>query len=211
MSAFGYARVSTDEQSTAAQIEALEKAGCERVYKEYASGGRWDRPELQHILRHIQKGDVLVVWKLDRLTRSLSDLLRILKPLEKAGAGFRSLTEAIDTITPVGRMLTQVLGSFAEFERAILKERTKLGLARARAEGRIGGNRAKLTPKQQSEALKILAGGDRTQSEVAEIFLVHRSTISRLASEARVLSKVAHFHGNKPAQQCAQPSISCAQ
>lgn len=184
----GYARVSTEEQHPNGQIEALEKAGCDQVHKEYASGGRWDRPKLQHILQHIKQGDVLMVWKLDRLTRSLSDLLRILKALEDAGAGFRSLTESIDTTTPVGRMLMQVLGSFAEFERAILKERTKLGLARARAEGRIGGNRAKLTPKQQSEALKILANGDRTQSEVAEIFQVHRSTISRLASEARVLA-----------------------
>jgi len=207
----GYARVSTDEQSTAAQIEALEKAGCDPVYKEYASGGRWDRPKLQHILSHIQKGDVLVVWKLDRLTRSLSDLLRIMTSLEKAGAGFRSLTEAIDTTTPVGRMLAHVLGSFAEFERAILKERTKLGLARARAEGRIGGNRAKLTPFQQAEARKILAVGDRTQSEVAEIFQVHRSTISRLASEARVLSKVTHFHGNRPLQQFREPDVQCAQ
>jgi len=108
--------------------------------------------------------------------------------LEKADAGFRSLTEAIDTTTPVGRMLAHVLGSFAEFERAILRERTKLGLARARAEGRIGGNRVKLTPFQQAEAKKILAVGDRTQSEVAELFQVHRSTISRLISEGRVLA-----------------------
>jgi DNA invertase Pin-like site-specific DNA recombinase len=184
----GYARVSTDEQSTAAQIEALKKSGCEQVYTESASGGRWDRPELQRLLRRIQKGDTLVVWKLDRLTRSLSDLLRILKTIEEIGAGFRSLTEAIDTLTPVGRMLMQVLGSFAEFERAILRERTKLGLARARSLGRIGGNRAKLTPFQQAEARKILAVGDRTQSEVANIFQVHRSTISRLASEVRVLA-----------------------
>src|SRR4030081_383773 len=207
----GYARVSTEEQSTAAQIEALEKAGCDPVYKEYASGGRWDRPELQHILRHIKKGDVLVVWKLDRLTRSLADLLRILKTLEEAGAGFRSLTETIDTTTPVGRMLMQVLGSFAEFERSMLKERTKLGLARARAEGRIGGNRAKLTPKQQIEALKILASGDRTQSEVAEIFQVHRSTISRLASESRLLSNVTPSHGNKPLQHFREPDVKCSQ
>jgi DNA invertase Pin-like site-specific DNA recombinase len=192
----GYARVSTDEQSTAAQIEALKKAGCQQVYTESASGGRWDRPELQRLLRRIKKGDTLVVWKLDRLTRSLSDLLRILKTLEEAGGGFRSLTEAIDTLTPVGRMLMQVLGSFAEFERAILKERTKLGLARARSLGRIGGNRAKLTPFQQAEARKILAIGDRTQSEVAEIFQVHRSTISRLASEARVLATATGWCNN---------------
>jgi len=185
----GYARVSSEEQHPNGQIEALEKAGCDQVRKEYASGGRWDRPELHNILEHIQKGDVLVVWKLDRLSRSLIDLLRILKMLDDAGAGFRSLTESIDTTTPAGRMLAQMLGSFVEFEREMLRERTKLGLARARAEGRVGGNRTKLTPKQQIEALKILASGDRSQSEVAEIFRVHRSTISRLASEARVLAR----------------------
>lgn len=186
----GYARVSTEEQDPNGQVKELERI-CDRVHKEYASGGRWDRPELQHILRHIKKGDVLVVWKLDRLTRSLSDLLHILKTLEDVGAGFRSLTESVDTTTPVGLMLLQVLGTFAQFERSMLKERTKLGLARARAEGRVGGNRTKLTPKQQIEALKILASGDRSQSEVAEIFQVHRSTISRLASEARVLARKA--------------------
>lgn len=185
----GYARVSTEEQDPNGQIKELEKAGCDQIRKEYASGGRWDRPELQHILRHIKKGDVLVVWKLDRLTRSLSDLLRILKTLEENGAGFRSLTESIDTNTPVGRMLMQILGSFSEFERAMLKERTKLGLARARAEGRVGGKRAKLNPKQQIKAREMLASGEQTQAEIAELFGVHRSTISRLASEIRVLER----------------------
>ena len=97
------------------------------------------------ILRCIEAGDVLVVWKLDRLTRCLSDLLQILKRLDEVGAGFRSLTEAIDTTTAVGKMLTQVLGSFAQFEREMIRERTNLGLARARAEGRIGGGRHSLS------------------------------------------------------------------
>jgi DNA invertase Pin-like site-specific DNA recombinase len=181
----GYARVSTDEQSTAAQIEQLEKAGCERIYRENMSGGRWDRPELQDALKHLRKGDVLVVWKLDRLSRSLSDLLAILKKLDEAGAGFRSLTEAIDTTTPVGRMLMQVLGSFAEFERAMLKERVKLGLARARANGRIGGGRYKLSADQQAEALRMLRVDEKTQGQVARLFNVDRSTISRMMSEVR--------------------------
>src|SRR5438105_11076660 len=94
---FGYARVSTNEQDTAAQVAALKTAGCERIYREKASGGRWDRPELHRLLDHLRKGDVLVVWKLDRLSRSLRDVLRIMEKLGEAKAGFRSLTEAIDT------------------------------------------------------------------------------------------------------------------
>ena len=139
-------------------------------------------------LQNLKPNDVLVVWKLDRLTRSLSDLLQIIKRLEEIGAGFRSLTEAIDTTTPLGRMLTQVLGSFAEFEREMIRERTKLGLARARLEGRVGGNRASLTPKQQAHALAMIDEG-KSQSEVAEVFRVHRSTICRLVAERRVLER----------------------
>lgn len=183
----GYARVSTEEQNGNGQVMELKKV-CDEVHLEYASGGRWDRPCLQNVLRHIQEGDVLVVWKLDRLTRSLSDLLQILKRLEEVGAGFRSLTEAIDTTTAVGRMLMQMLGSFAEFEREMIRERTRLGLVRARLEGRVGGNRASLTPKQQHEALKMVDEG-KTQSEVAEVFRVHRATICRLVSEGRVLER----------------------
>jgi DNA invertase Pin-like site-specific DNA recombinase len=153
---------------------------------EYASGGRWDRPALQNLLRALKPGDCLVVWKLDRLTRSLTDLLQILKRLEEIGAGFKSLTENIDTTSAIGRMLTQVLGSFAEFERQMIRERTKLGLARARLEGRIGGNRHSLDPKQQAHALTMIDEG-KSQSEVAEVFGVHRSTICRLVAERRVL------------------------
>jgi DNA invertase Pin-like site-specific DNA recombinase len=182
----GYVRVSTEAQDPNGQLAAL-KGICEEIHTEYASGGRWDRPCLQNVLRHIKAGDVLVVWKLDRLTRSLSDLLQILKRLEEVGAGFRSLTEAIDTTTPIGRMLTQVLGSFAEFEREMIRERTKLGLARARVEGRIGGNRHSLTSKQQQHALAMIDEG-KSQSEVAELFGVHRSTICRLVAERRVLA-----------------------
>jgi DNA invertase Pin-like site-specific DNA recombinase len=183
----GYARVSTDEQNGNGQVAELKKF-CDEVHLEYASGGRWDRPCLQNVIRHIKSGDVLVVWKLDRLTRSLSDLLQIIKRLEEAGAGFRSLTEAIDTTTPAGRMMLQMLGAFAEFERQMIRERTKLGLARARLEGRVGGNRASLTSKQQALALKMVDEG-KSQSEAAELFRVHRSTICRLVGERRVLER----------------------
>ena len=143
---FGYARVSrSDDQDPAAQVRALEAAGCRKVLKEAASGGRWDRPELHRLLDQLREGDVVVVWKLDRLSRSLKDTLAILERVEAAGAGFRSLTEAVDTTGPAGRMMMQMLGAFAEFERAMIRERTRAGLAAARAQGRTGGRRPKLT------------------------------------------------------------------
>ena len=113
------------EQDTAAQVAALKAAGCDDIYKEKASGGRWDRPKLQELLEHLRKGDVVVVWKLDRLSRSLRDVLTVMERIQERKAGFRSLTEAIDTTTPAGRMMMQMVGAFAEFERAMLKERTQ--------------------------------------------------------------------------------------
>lgn len=184
----GYARVSkADDQDTAAQVSALKAAGCTRVYEEKASGGRWDRPELHRMLDHLREGDVVVVWKLDRLSRSLKDLLHILEKTEAAGANFRSLTEAIDTSGSAGRMMMQMLGSFAEFERAMVRERTRAGLKAARAQGRKGGRRPKLTAHQKTEILAMLAAG-RAGAEIARIFRVHRATISRVAAEARTVS-----------------------
>src|SRR3982751_992239 len=159
----GYARVSTDDQDTAVQVAALKKAGCERIYREKASGGRWDRPELHRLLDQLRKGDVLVVWKLDRLSRSLRDVLNMMERLNESGAGFRSLTEAIDTTTPAGRMMMQMAGAFAEFERAMLRERTKAGLDSARREGRIGGRRPKLSPEQQAEIVRMVSKGRNTE------------------------------------------------
>ena len=120
----GYARVSTDDQDTAAQAAALKAAGCERIFREKASGGRWDRPELHRLLDQLRKGDVLVVWKLDRLSRSLRDVLTIMERLGEAGVGFRSLTEAIDTTTPRGSNDDSDGRAFAEFEESMLKERS---------------------------------------------------------------------------------------
>ena len=178
----GYARVSTDEQDTAAQVAALKAAGCERIYREKASGGRWDRPELHKLLDQLRKTDVVVVWKLDRLSRSLRDVLTIMELLSEAGAGFRSLTEAIDTTTPAGRMMMQMVGSFAEFERAMLRERTKAGLDAARREGRIGGRRPKLSPPQQAEIRRMVAKGEKTAADAARLFKIHPATVSRLVN-----------------------------
>lgn len=176
----GYARVSSNEQDTSTQVAALKSAGCEMIFREKASGGRWDRPELHKLLTQIRKDDVLVVWKLDRLSRSLRDLLTIMEKLDEAKAGFRSLTEAVDTTTPAGRMLMQMVGSFAEFERAMLKERTMAGLKAARKEGRIGGRPPKLKPQQQQEIIKLISRGKKTAADIARLFDVHPATVSRL-------------------------------
>lgn len=183
----GYARVSRGEdQSTAAQAAALRQAGCRRVFEETAGGGRWDRPVLQDVLRQLRAGDVVVVWKLDRLTRSLKDLLHILERVEAAGAGFRSLTEAVDTTTPAGRMLMQLLGSFAEFERAMVRERTRAGLAQARAEGRVGGRRRKLSEAQREEIAQSVLSGRKSAAEMSRLFHVSQATVSRIITDVRI-------------------------
>ena len=162
----------------------MEAAGSRRIHDERASGGRWDRPELTHLLARLTTGDVLVVWKLDRLSRSLKDLLLILERIVAAGAGFRSLTESIDTTVPAGRMMMQMLGAFAEYEREMVKERTQAGLKAARAQGRHGGRRPKFTQAQRAEILSMLTAG-RPAAEVARLFQVHRATISRLNAASR--------------------------
>jgi len=177
---FGYARVSTDDQDTATQVAALKGAKCDQIFREKASGGRWDRPELHRLLDRLRQGDVLVVWKLDRLSRSLRDVLLIMERLGELKAGFRSLTEAIDTTTPAGRMMMQMVGAFAEFERAMLRERTNAGVATARSEGRIGGRKPKLTTQQQAEIVKMVRRGERTAADAARLFRVHPATISRI-------------------------------
>jgi DNA invertase Pin-like site-specific DNA recombinase len=181
----GYARVSkADVQDTAVQVKALRQAGCKPIFEEKASGGRWDRPELHRALEQLREGDVLVVWKLDRLSRSLKDLLHIMERVRDAGAGFRSLTEAVDTTTPAGRMMMQMLGSFAEFERSMVRERTRAGLAAARDRGAKVGRPAKLSPHQQQEIIRTVRDGSKTAADAARLFGLHRSSISRLLARA---------------------------
>jgi len=183
----GYARVSKQhEQDTATQVQALTKAGAERIYQEHASGGRWDRPELHKLLDHLRAGDVLVVWKLDRLSRSLKDLLHLLDQLNAKGAGFRSITEHIDTTTPAGRMMLQMVGAFAEFEREMIRERTRAGLETARAQGRVGGRRPKLSPQQQAELIRGVEEERYSRAEAARLFQVHPATVTRLIAQQKI-------------------------
>jgi DNA invertase Pin-like site-specific DNA recombinase len=153
---------------------------------QWRSGSRSRPAALHEALEQLREDDVLVVWKLDRLSRSLKDMLLILEKVTDAGAGFRSLTEAIDTTTPAGRMMLQMLGAFAEFERSMIRERTRLGLQAARERGRVGGRLPKLTAHQRAEAIKMVESGNKTGAEVARLFRVHRSSISRLISQARI-------------------------
>jgi DNA invertase Pin-like site-specific DNA recombinase len=182
----GYARVSRgDSQEVAAQVEALKAAGCQKIFKEEASGGRWDRPELHRLLDQLREGDTVTVWKLDRLSRSLKDFIAILERIEQAGASFESLTEHIETHSPAGRMLAHMLGSFAEFERAMIRERTRQGLAYARSQGRTGGRRAKLSPEQKALIVNLVDSGEMKAAEAARSFKVSEATVSRLLSEHR--------------------------
>lgn len=140
MALIGYARVSTDDQSTDPQLDALRAAGCRKVHREHASGADRARPELARALAEVRAGDVLVVVRIDRLARSLAHLLEVIGALDRRGVGFRSLGDPIDTTSPQGRFTLQILGAVAEFERALIRERTKAGLAAARGRGRVGGN-----------------------------------------------------------------------
>jgi DNA invertase Pin-like site-specific DNA recombinase len=189
----GYARVSKgDDQSNALQTKALKAAGCQRIFEEAASGGRWDRPILHDMLRQLRDGDVVVVWKLDRLSRSLKDLLHLMERIKEADAGFRSLTESIDTTTPAGRMMMQMVGSFAEFERAMIRERTSAGLALARAEGRVGGRRRKLTERQRGEIAESVLSGRKSAAEMARLYRVSQPTVSRIVAEHRQAREELH-------------------
>jgi DNA invertase Pin-like site-specific DNA recombinase len=170
---------------TRAQVKALKEAGCKRIFEESASGGRWDRPQLHRALDQVRAGDILVVWKLDRLSRSLKDMLHILEKLTEAGAGFRSLTENVDSTVPAGKMLLSMLGAFAEFERSMVRERTRMGLQAARERGRIGGRKPKIKPNQRAEILRMVNSGKTTAAEAARLFGLHRSSVSRLMSQAR--------------------------
>ena len=189
----GYARVSKgDDQSNAAQLRALKAAGCRRLFEETASGSRWDRPKLQEMIGQLRDGDIVVVWKLDRLSRSLKDLLHLMERIEAADAGFRSLTEAIDTTTAAGRMMMQMVGSFAEFERAMIRERTSAGLAQARAEGRVGGRRRKLGDKKRREIAESVISGRKSGAEMARLYDVSQPTVSRIVPEYRLRERSDH-------------------
>lgn len=146
----GYARVSTDDQDLSLQIDALKKAGCQKIFRDKASGAKTERPNLQAALAYARNGeDTLIVWRLDRLGRSLQHLIEIINTLDERQIGFQSLQEAIDTTTSGGRLIFHIFGALAEFERNLIRERTMAGLAAARARGRKGGRRKALDPKKR--------------------------------------------------------------
>ncbi len=175
----GYARVSTSDQQPSLQLDALTQAGAERIFQESASGASRERPELAKCLDTLRHGDTLVVWRLDRLGRSLKDLVEIITELETQGVGFRSVMEAIDTTTPGGRLTFHIFGALAEFERSLIQERTKAGLAAARARGRKGGRPPKMSSGDVQKARAMLADPNMTKAEVARHFKVSRVTLNK--------------------------------
>src|SRR5262252_1673599 len=182
MAIYGYARVSTRDQTLASQEAQLRMAGCTKIYAEKVSGARSDRPELAKLLKQLDQGDVLIVTRLDRLARSTRDLLNVLDTVGKAGAGFKSLGDAwADTTTPHGRLMVTILAGLAEFERELIKARTGEGRARAKANGVHMGRPSRLNHHQRREAMQRITNGD-SQADVARTYGVSPMTISRLVA-----------------------------
>lgn len=177
----GYARVSTDDQNLDLQRDALLKAGCGTIYEEAASGKSADRPELEQCRKALRAGDTLVVWRLDRLGRSLPDLVQIVAELEQRGVGFESLTEKIETDSAAGRLVFHVFAALSEFERNLIRERTQAGLAAARARGRAGGRKPKLDDKQVREIRRLMTDPTISVSQIAKSYKVSRTTIYKVA------------------------------
>lgn len=178
MALIGYARVSTADQEPAAQVAALRAAGCTRIYVEHASATTAHRPELHAALEVAREGDTFAVWRLDRLARSLTDLVQQIETLGRRGIEFRSLTEALDTTTPSGRLLFHVSASFAQYEREIIRERTMAGLHTARAAGRVGGRPSVMSDERTATARQLLDAG-QSVAAIARTLGVGASSVRR--------------------------------
>ena len=175
----GYARVSTLNQKPVLQTDALTSAGCERIFTEKASGAQRERPELKAALSYLRAGDTLVVWKLDRLARSMRQLIETVEDLQARRIELRSLTESIDTATPGGRLVFHIFGALAEFERAVIRERTRAGLQAARARGKKGGRPKRIGPKELAAAKALLADPEIRVEDVAAHLKVSPATLYR--------------------------------
>lgn len=174
----GYARVSTDDQNLSLQKDALEKAGCEKIFSDKMSGAKSKRPGLQEALDYLRDNqDSLVVWRLDRLGRSLKNLIEIMNLLEERSIGFRSLQESIDTTTSGGKLIFHIFGALAEFERNLIRERTKAGLEAARARGRMGGRPKSLDENKIQLAYKLYDEKQHSIKEICQILRVSKSTL----------------------------------
>lgn len=181
----GYSRVSTRDQNLMMQTEALTAAGCEKIFEETASGAQADRLELKNAIQFLRAGDVLVVWRLDRLARSLKQLIDTVAELERRKIGFVSLNEAIDTTTPGGRLIFHVFGALAEFERELIRDRTNAGLKSAKARGVKLGRRKALDAEGIGVAKALLKSGDMTATQVAAHVGVSRATLYRSVAAAK--------------------------
>jgi DNA invertase Pin-like site-specific DNA recombinase len=190
----GYARVSTDEQDTSLQLDALEAAGCARIFSDAASGALDDRPELARALDHLRAGDTLMVWRLDRLGRSLRHLVDTITALAERDVGFRSLQESIDTTTSGGRLVFHIFAALAEFERDLIRERTRAGLLAARARGRGGGRPSVMSADKLAAAQTMYDSREHTTAKIAEVLGVSRATLYRHLGAARPV-KTSTTHG----------------
>ena len=175
----GYARVSTDDQSLALQQDALSRAGCERIYREKASGARPERPELARLLETLRPGDTLVVWRLDRLGRSLKHLIETVERLDALGVGFQSLAETIDTTTGGGKLVFHLFAALAEFERTLIRERTRAGLDAARARGRQGGRPRALDESKRRMAQALRDDPKQSINAICRTLGISRTTFYR--------------------------------
>jgi DNA invertase Pin-like site-specific DNA recombinase len=184
----GYARVSTDDQNLDLQRDALRLSGVQEIYEEMASGKATGRPELNHCLKALRAGDTLVVWRLDRLGRSLPDLVRIVAELEDKGIGFESITEKIETASAAGKLVFHVFAALAEFERNLIRERTQAGLTAARARGRSGGRKPKLDARQIKEIKRLMDDPSIPVTQIAERYKVSRTTIYKVAPRGAAAS-----------------------
>ncbi len=173
----GYARVSTGDQNLAMQIAALKSAGCDRIFEETASGAKSDRPILATALSHLRAGDTFVVWRLDRLGRSLPHLVELVADFKQRGIGLRSLTDPVDTTSAAGELVFNIFASLAQFERQLTRERTMAGLEAARARGRKGGRKPKLNRKSFKEVKALLQDPDITRAAIAKRYGISRSTL----------------------------------
>ena len=186
---FGYSRISKgEEQSHKLQRDAFKSEKVDKIFEESASGGRWHRPVLHQMIDQLREGDTIVVWKLDRLSRSLKDLLVIMEQINTKGAGFKSITESVDTTSPAGKMMMHMIGSFAEFERDMIRERTRAGIEVAKKEGRIGGRPKKLNQDQQKDIIDNVMSDRKSAAQMARLYDVSEATISRLLARHRQLS-----------------------
>jgi len=186
MKLIGYARVSTVEQNLDLQITALKAVGCSEIFTDQGlSGADFQRPGLLKVRRHLQRGDMLIVWRLDRLGRSLVDLIRTVNGLSRLGCEFRSLTESIDTSSSGGRLVFHMMAAMAEFERAIISERTKAGMLAAKARGVQIGRRPSMSSEQIDQALRSVDGGSESVTTAATFYGVHPKTLNRILRSAR--------------------------